>query len=282
MVFVRGEPAEKLIVQLAPTGMQPQKYDNPHVPISPAEIIQDTETAYKLGASVVHLHAREPDGSPSYRKEVFREIFSGIRAKCPEIIICASTSGRIFRRLEQRMEVLDLQPEMASLALGTVNFHYCPSYNTLDEVVSLAKAMRDRGVRPELEIFEPGFINTAKYLAKKGIIKEPMQFNLLLGSLASIPADMRDISYLVDSIPSDSVWMATGIGRFQLQVNVAAIIMGGHVRVGLEDNIFYDCARKECATNAMLVERIVRVAKELGREIASPKEARRILGFPEA
>lgn len=280
MVFVKGEPVGKLIIQLAPTGMLPQKSDNSHVPVSPEEIVRDTVQAYQLGASIVHVHARAPDGSPTYRKEVYHEIFSGIREKCPGMIICASTSGRTCNRLDQRMEVLDLRPDMASLALGTVNFHQKPSYNTIDDVVCMARIMGERGIKPELEIFEPGFINTAVYLAKKGIIKEPMHFNLLLGSLGSIPAELKDLIYLAGSIPPGSPWMAAGIGRFQLQVNTAAILMGGHVRVGLEDNLFYDDARKVFATNVSLVERVVRIARELGREIASPEEARQILGLP--
>jgi 3-keto-5-aminohexanoate cleavage enzyme len=139
--------------------------------------------------------------------------------------------------------------------------------------------MRENEVLPELEIFESGFINTANYLAKNGDLKQPMHFNLLLGSLGSIPADMKDLVYLVGSLPPDSTWSATGIGRFQTRINVASMLMGGHVRVGIEDSIYHNYPRKELATNELLVKRIVRLAKDLGREIATPDEAREILGI---
>ena len=141
--------------------------------------------------------------------------------------------------------------------------------------------MLEKEILPELEIFEPGFINTAKYLASHGFLKKPLHFNLLLGSLGSMPAEIRDLCFLVDSLPPKSTWSATGIGRFQTQINAAAILMGGHVRVGLEDSIYFRYQNKELATNTKLVKRIVNLAHELGREIATPKEARKILGLKE-
>jgi 3-keto-5-aminohexanoate cleavage enzyme len=268
-----------MIIQLAPTGMIPQKGDNQNVPITPEEIAEDVSRCYRLGVSVVHVHARHNDGKPAFEKEIYEEIFEKIRRKCPEIIICASTSGRIFRNIEERSQVLDLKPEMATLSVGAVNFASNPSFNTMESVKFLAGRMRELGIKPELEIFEPGFINTALYLAKKGHLMYPLHFNLLLGSLGSIPAGLRDLVYLVDSIPAGNTWAATGIGRFQIQINTAAIIMGGHVRVGLEDAIYHHHATREPATNEKLVKRVVRIAHEVGREIATPKEARRILGL---
>ena len=270
---------DHMIIQLAPTGMIPQKGDNQHVPITPEEIAEDVSQCYRLGVSVVHVHARHNDGKPAFEKEIYEEIFEKIRRECPEIIICASTSGRIFRNIEERSQVLDLKPEMATLSVGAVNFASNPSFNTMDSVKFLAGRMRELGIKPELEIFEPGFINTALYLAKKGHLMYPLHFNLLLGSLGSIPAGLRDLVYLVDSIPEGNTWAATGIGRFQIQINTAAIIMGGHVRVGLEDAIYHHHATREPATNEKLVKRVVRIAHEVGREIATPKEARRILGL---
>ena len=139
--------------------------------------------------------------------------------------------------------------------------------------------MKERDIIPELEIFESGFINTAKYLARKGYLEKPLHFCLLLGSLGSIPANISDLVYLVNSLPSGSIWSATGIGRFQIQINTAAILMGGHVRVGIEDSIFFNYPTKELATNKKLVERIVRISQELNREIATPNEARKMLGI---
>ncbi len=276
------EPADKLIIKLAPTGMIPTKKDTPYVPISPEEIIQDTCEAYKLGVSVVHVHARDKSGKPTHEKEVFQEIIGGIKEKCPDIIICITTSGRVDHQVEHRAEALDLNPEMASLTVGSLNFPQHPSVNPFHTIKYLASIMKEKSILPELEIFDSGFINTAKYLAKNEFIKKPLHFNLLLGSLGSIPAGINDLAYLVNSLPPECTWSATGIGRFQTQINVAAIIMGGHVRVGIEDSIYYKYENKELATNAKLVERIVRVAKEIGREIATPKEARRILGLGHA
>lgn len=272
-------PVDKLIITLAPTGMIPTKAQTPHVPITPEEIAQDTYEAYKLGASIVHVHARDEMGNPTYQKNTFEEIFKLIRARCPGIIICATTSGRVHPQVEHRTEVLDLYPEMASLTMGSLNFPGHPSVNPLDTIEKLASVMNDRNILPELEIFEPGFINLAKYMVRKGLLKKPLHFCLLLGSLGSIPADINDLSFLVHSLPIGSNWSATGIGRFQTQINAAAVLMGGHVRIGIEDSIYFNYPTQELATNRKLVERIVRVAKELGREIATPNEARQILGI---
>lgn len=271
--------AGKLIITLAPTGMIPTKKDTLNVPITPKEIIKDTYEAYKLGVSVVHVHARNEQGKPTHEKHYFKEIFQGIKEKCPDIIICATTSGRVTPQVEHRSEVLDLYPEMASLTMGSLNFPRHPSVNSWETIKKLAKLMTDRGIHPELEIFESGFINTAKYLVHKGYLKKPLHFNLLLGSLGSISAGIRDLTFLVDSLPTESTWSATGIGRFQTQINAAAILMGGHVRVGIEDSIYYSYPKKELATNTDLVKRIVRLTTELGREIATPSEARKILGL---
>jgi 3-keto-5-aminohexanoate cleavage enzyme len=271
--------ADKLIITLAPTGMIPTKNETPYVPLTPEEIVNDTCEAYKLGASVVHVHARDRQGRPTHEKGIFKEIFEGIRKKCPDIIICASTSGRINPQVEHRAEVLELSPEMASLTVGSLNFPQAASVNPLQTIRTLATKIKERGIIPELEIFEAGFINTAKYLAKKGILEKPLHFCLLLGSLGSIPAKISDLAYLVGSLPPGSIWSATGIGRFQIQINTAAILMGGHVRVGIEDSIFYNYPTKELATNKKLVERIVRISRDLHRDIATPAEAREILGL---
>jgi len=273
------ENVGKLIITVAPTGMIPTKDQTPHVPITASEIANDTYEAYQLGASIVHVHARDEEGKPTYRKDVYEKIFKEIRRKCPDIIICGSTSGRVEFNVEHRSEVLDLYPEMASLTLGSMNFPQHPSINSMDTIKKLATIMKERNILPELEIFEAGFINTAKYLARKNYLRKPLHFCFLLGSLGSSPPGMEDLTYLRQSLPSESYWFATGIGRFQTQINVAAILMGGHVRVGIEDSIYYHYPRKELATNAMLVKRIVRIAKELNREIASPKETREMLGI---
>jgi len=271
--------AGKLIITLAPTGMIPTKKDTKYVPITPKEIAADAYEAYKLGASIVHVHARDELGKPTYKKEIYKQIFLQIKEKCPDIIISASTSGRVDPQVEHRSEVLELHPEMASLTMGSLNFPKHPSVNPMASIMHLAKMMNEREIMPELEIFEAGFINTAKYLVRKEYLKEPLHFCLLLGSLGSISANLSDLTYLVSSLPTGCTWSATGIGRFQTQINVAAILMGGHVRVGIEDSIYYNYPDTELATNANLVKRIVRIAKDLNREIATPDEARKILGL---
>lgn len=273
------EPVGKLVITLAPTGMIPTKKETPHVPITPEEIARDAYEAYKLGVSIVHVHARDEQGRPTYRKEIFEKIFKEIRRKCPEVIICATTSGRVHPQVEHRTEVLDVYPEMATLTLGSLNFPQHPSVNSMETIKKLASSMMKKGILPELEIFEAGFINTAKYLARKGYLKKPLRFCLLLGSLGSAPANISDLVYLTQSLPPKSTWSATGIGRFQTQINVAAILMGGHVRVGIEDSIYFNYPKKELATNLKLLERILKIAKELNREIATPKETREILGL---
>jgi 3-keto-5-aminohexanoate cleavage enzyme len=269
----------KLIIKAALTGMIPMKEDTPHVPITPKEIAEDAYRVYKAGASCVHIHARDGTGLPTYKAEVFREIFGLILERCPDIIICATTSGRVDPQVEHRAEVLSLKPEMASLTVGSMNFPKYASVNPPSTILELAKIMVQNDIMPELEIFEPGFINYALYLHGKGILRSPLHFNMLLGSLGSVPAGLRDLTYLVDSLPEGSVWSATGIGRYQTQINVGAMLMGGHVRVGVEDSLYYQYPNKELATNEALVKRIVRIAEEIGREIASPDEARAIIGL---
>ena len=278
-MHLEGKLVDKLIIKAALTGMIPTKKDTPFVPITPKEIARDAYKVCKLGASVLHLHARDKNGLPTYSAEVYQEIIERVKDKCPEVILCLSTSGRVHPQVEHRSEVLSLKPEMASLTVGSLNFPRYPSVNSPETIKKLAGLMRKNNILPELEIFESGFINYALFLYRRGILTDPLHFNLLLGSLGTCPANIRDLSYLVDSLPSGSVWSATGIGRFQTQTNVGAILMGGHVRVGIEDSIYYNYPKRELATNEKLVARIIRIAEELGREIATPQETREILGL---
>lgn len=276
-------PYPKLIINAAITGMVPTKKQTPHIPITVDEIIKDGTACYKAGASIIHVHARDKDGSPTYKKELYADIVRGIRDNCPDVILCASTSGRIHNTFEYRSEVLDLEgdakPDMGSLTLGSLNFPKQASINTPEMIEALATAMRDRGIVPELEAFETGMLQTAKILIKRGILKPPFYCNLLLGSIFSAPGTLFDLSHMVMSLPPNVHWAAAGIGRFQLNMNLGAILMGGHVRVGLEDNLYYSHDNKERATNTKLIERIVRLAGEIDRSIATAKEARAIIGL---
>jgi uncharacterized protein (DUF849 family) len=271
---------DPLIINAAITGMVPSKRDNPHVPITPDEIIAEARRVRDAGATIVHLHARDEDGLPTYRKEVFAEIFAGVREECPDLLISGSCSGRNHGEFWQRSQVLELQPDFGSLTIGSLNFPQQASVNAPDMIRRLALAMKSRGIVPELEIFDVGMADYACYLLDKRIVGRPLYANLLLGSLGTISATPDNLCTLVRSLPEGTTWAATGIGRFQFLINALAVTMGGHVRVGLEDALYYDWETRKPATNAGLIDRIVRLAHAAGREVASPEEARRIIGLP--
>lgn len=275
---------EKLIVNLAPTGLKPMKPQNPNVPVSPGEIITECVACASLGASIVHLHAREEDGSPSYRKALYQRIIEGIRERRPDLVICASLSGRAFPEFEKRSEVLELEgdarPDMASLTLGSMNFYREASVNSPEMIRALAEKMADRGIKPEIEIFDLAMIDQMKWLASKGFITPPFYANLILGAPIHQPLDPGRLAVLARELPPDTVWAGGAIGPAQLNVNTMAIAMGGHVRVGLEDNLHWDLDRSRLAQNGELVERIVGLAHTLGRETATPSETRRMIGLP--
>jgi uncharacterized protein (DUF849 family) len=274
----------KLIINVALTGMVPGKNDNPNVPITPDEIADDCHRCYGAGASVFHLHARDENGKPTYGSELYRDIITKVRNKCPDAVICASTSGRVFKSFEQRSQVLNLdgsaRPDMASLTLGSLNFPKQASVNEPKMIQALAEKMNSQGIVPELEVFDMGMLDYAKYLIDRKVLREPLYFNLLLGSLGTLAATPFNLSTLTMSLPPNATWAAAGIGKFQFYVNSMALTMGGHARVGLEDNLFMDTKKQEPATNLKLVERLVRLAGSAEREICGPLEAREIIGLP--
>jgi 3-keto-5-aminohexanoate cleavage enzyme len=274
---------EPLIVNLATTGMVPTRADNRAVPLTPAEIAEDCRRCAAAGATVVHLHARDADGRPTYRKEVFRETIALVRAAVPDIVVCVTTSGRLFGELEQRAEVLDLdgavKPDMASLTLGSMNFPREVSVNAPKTIQGLAERMRERGIVPELEVFDAGMLDYAEYLIGRGVLREPFYVNFLLGSLGTLAATPLHLSQLAARVPKGATWAAAGIGRFQLPMNAMAIAMGGHVRVGLEDNLFLDAAKQQPATNLLLIERVAGIARAMERPVATCAQARRRIGL---
>jgi 3-keto-5-aminohexanoate cleavage enzyme len=274
----------ELIVNFCPTGMIPTKAMTPHVPITPPEVIDDACGALELGAAIVHLHAREPDGTPTYRGEIYEEMILGIREHFSDAIICVSCSGRNFPEFERRSEVLDLtgpaRPDLASLTLTSLDFPTGTSQNAPDMVLALGEKMVKRGIKPELECFDFGMINAANMLIAKGLLGEPpYYFNLLLGSRYSVPATARHLSNMLEDLPPESVWSAAGIGLFQLPMNALAIAMGGHCRVGLEDNIYHGFSRGELATNEGLLQRVAHLSETFGRPLASSARARTLLGL---
>ncbi len=272
--------AQPLIINAAITGMVPMPEDNPAVPVTAEQIIADAGRCADAGASIIHIHARDEMGQPTWRSEVYEEIIAGIRATRPGLLISASTSGRLWSDFEKRAEVLRCRPDFGSLTPGSLNFPGAASVNTPVIVGRLATAMREFGVMPELEFFEIGMIDYVRdYMLPKGFLNPPLYANILLGSLGTMAASARNLVHMVDALPAGAIWSAAGIGRFQLQINTLAIAMGGHVRTGLEDNLWMDAAKTDGATNARLVERVVRVAETIGRPIASPEDARRIIGL---
>ena len=280
-------PYPELMVNFCPTGMIPTKAMTPHVPITPDEVIEDSCRALELGVAIVHLHAREADGSPTYRGEIYERMILGIRRHFSDAVICVSCSGRNFPEFEQRSEVLELtgaaRPDLASLTLTSLDFPTGISGNAPDMVLALGEKMVARGIKPELECFDFGMINAANMLIAKGLLGEPpYYFNLLLGSRYSVPATARHLSNMLEDLPHDSLWSAAGIGLFQLPMNTLAIAMGGHCRVGLEDNIYQGFDRRELATNPGLVARVKLLAETFGRGLAGPARARELLGLAPA
>lgn len=272
-----------LIINTCLTGIVSGKSDNPDIPISTSEIIEDACRVIEAGATMLHIHARDKDGKATCQPEVYQTILSSIRKHHPDAVLVATTSGRAGTDFEHRSAVLRLdgsaKPDMASLTLGSMNFPNGASVNSPETILKLIALMNEMDIKPELEVFDMGMLNYAFYLARKQHIKQPCFVNILLGSLGSAPARLQELGLMTREIPASWTWAAAGIGRFQLATNVAAIIAGGHVRVGLEDALYMDTNKHVPATNLALVERIVRISQELGRAIASPADARRMLGL---
>ena len=272
----------KFILNFAPTGLLPTREMTPHVPILPSEIVNEVLEVADLGITMVHIHARDPaTGRPSYEKELYGEIIGGIRKKRKDLILCVSTSGRIFNKFEKRSDCLnldgELKPDLGSLTLSSLNFNRQASINSPQMIQDLARRMLEKGIKPELEAFDLGMINYARYLIQKGLLQPPYYFNLILGNIACAQADMLHLGLMINELPEGSIWSVGAVGDHQLKMNSIAIAAGGGARVGLEDNIWFDSERTRLATNRDLVERIVYIAKAIGREPLSPKEARGLL-----
>jgi uncharacterized protein (DUF849 family) len=271
---------EPLIINAAITGMIPMPSDNASLPVTVGQVVAEAQRCADAGAAIVHVHARNEDGTPTWRKEVYQAIIAGIRLNCPGLLISGSTSGRLWSEFEKRSAVLDCRPDLASLTPGSMNFPAAPTVNPPPIICRLAAAMKQRGVAPELEFFEIGMIDYVRdYLIPRGFLQPPFYANLLLGSLGTLAASARNLIHMVEALPAGTVWSVAGIGQFQFRMNQLAVAMGGHVRVGLEDNLWMDAEKTDPATNVRLIERIVRVAEAAGRAIASPAAARRIIGL---
>lgn len=276
-------PYPPLIVNAALTGMVATRERVPHLPVTREQVVRDAWVCHQLGASVLHLHLRGADDRPDWRSEPYGELLAAVRERCPQAVLCASTSGRTFGDVDRRAAVLTLggeeAPDMASLTLGSLDFRDGPSVNAPDVVRELARRMRDAGVRPELEVFGSGMAAEAHRLLDEGLVDRPLYANLMLGGHHTAPATVRELVHLAESLPAGTTWAAAGIGAYQLPMNALAIFAGGHVRVGLEDST--RIAGKEApAANSDLVRRAVELAALAGRKVATPAQARTMLGLP--
>jgi 3-keto-5-aminohexanoate cleavage enzyme len=267
-----------VIITCAITGAETTKEKQPALPITPKEQALAAEECVKAGASVIHLHVREDDGGPSQRPERFKESIDAIRAKCPGVIIQISTGGAVGESIANRARPLALKPEMASLNLGTLNFGEEVFINHPKDIEGFAQKMKENGVMPELEVYEAGMIETGFRLAKKGVLTGPLHFQFVLGVPGGMSGEPKNLLHMVSFMPEGTHWGVAGVGRYQLPLAVQALVMGGHVRVGFEDNIFYSKGVL-AKSNAELVARIARIAGEIGRPVATPKEARALLGI---
>lgn len=265
---------EKLIITIAPTGNVPTKKMTPHVPVTAEEIAADVIACCQKGAAVAHIHARDEAGNPTCEPGYFAEIVRHLEEQACPAVRQLSTGARGGKTGESRSEVLALRPLSASLAPGSSNFPTAINANDPSLVKYMAKIMLEKNIKPELEIFDTAMIDNAVRLQKEGLLKPPLLFNLVLGVKGSLPATPKNLFFLVESLPPDSIWGVSVIGPQHVNLSVMAMALGGNVRVGVEDNIYF--SKGVLATNVALVERMAGIARSMGREIATPADVKRI------
>lgn len=263
-------------INFCPTGMVPTKAMTPHVPISVSEIIEEVHQAYEIGITIAHLHARDEQGAPTHLKSVNQQIFEGIRKHCPDLIICASSSGRLVQDFESRSEVIELKPDMCSLTLSSLNFMHSASVNSPDIIKQLLDKMNQYHVVPELECFDLGMINYGNYLIEKGVIKGLKYWNLLFGNIAGMQADLNTVSAALNQIKQDenTYISLAGLGNNQFKTNQIAVLNNFGVRIGLEDNIWFDEKRTKLATNMDLLKRIHSIMEINEKQLFSSSQFR--------
>ena len=269
------------IITVAITGAIPRKADTPAVPVTPSEQIESTHEAFEAGASVAHIHVRNPDESPSSDPQLFAQVQEGILKHCPKMIVQFSTGGR-GRSQNERGRMLYLKPDMASLATGSVNFPAQIYENPPQLVEDLARSMLEYSVKPEIEVFDVAMLYNAKIMADRGLLKRPCQVQFVMGIPNALPARRKLLEFLISELKElmpDATWSAAGIGRHQLEVNQWCLELGGHLRTGLEDNIKFDKDRL-ARSNGELVARLAGMCAKFGRHAASATEARQILQLP--
>lgn len=273
---------EPLIITAAITGAETSRKDQPNLPITPEEQARDARECYDAGARVIHLHVREDDGTPTQRLERFRDSIDAIRKAVPEVIIQISTGGAVGEAFEKRLAPLSLKPDMGTLNAGTLNFGNEIFINHPLDIIRLAESFKDYGVVPEIEVYESGMIDVVAKLVNKGVITHtPLHVQFVLGVPGGMSGKPQNVLYMAEhlrnEIPS-ATWAVAGIGRWHIPSSMVAMVAGGHIRVGFEDNIFYHKGIV-ADSNAQLVSRITRIAGEIGRPLASPAQTREILGL---
>lgn len=272
-----------LVITAALVGAETTREQTPHLPISPEEIAQEAKRCRDAGASIVHLHVREPDGKPSQSADLFRQTIERIRELAPDLICQTSTGGAVGMDVDERTQPLTLigkaKPEMATCTPGTINFGDDVFWNPRPLVREIARRMREAGIVPEIECFDAGMVDEAYALQKEGLIDFPAHFDFVLGVPGAMAAKRSAVEYLRSQLPEGSTWTVAGVGRHELPMAELAIELGGHVRVGLEDNIFV--SKGVLARGSFeLVEKVVELARAKGRAIATPDQARELLRIP--
>ena len=270
----------KVILTVAPTGAWPTKKETPYVPLQPREIADEIYACWKAGASIAHIHVRDDEDKSSMSFEKFEETVRYIRETDCDIVINLTTSGQLGLDDEARMKhVIELKPDIASYDCGSMNWMHSTVFeNSPRFLEKLGLAMQENNVKPEIEIFDAGMIYNALYYLKKGILKAPLHFQFVLGAAGGMDATVENLVFLKSLLPENCTWGALGIGKGHLPIMYTALALGGHVRVGMEDNVFYSKGVL-AKSNVEFVERTKRIVKELNKEIASPDEARQILGL---
>ena len=276
----RSNDKDKVIISAALTGAVTTKKDNPALPTQPDEIVDSAWKCYEAGAACVHIHVRNEDDTASMRFDRFEEIVNKLRAdRFPAVINLTSSGGQGFSWDERIKPFKELKPEMASFDAGTMNWlHSVVFMNEPGFLEQCGQVMQEVGVKPEIEVFDMGMLNTAKYYLKKGILQAPAHFQICLGAPGGMEATTENLLYVVNHLPEECTWSTFGIGRGANEILMAALAMGGNVRVGLEDNVYYN-AGQLADSNEQFVARVARMAKEIGKEVATPDDARQILGL---
>ena len=272
---------DKLIITCAICGAEVTKERNPDVPYRIEEIVREAKSAYDAGASIIHLHVREDDGTPTQDVNRFEQAIEAILAVCPDVIIQPSTGGAVGMSYDERLQPTLLHPEMCTLDCGSVNFGGDEIFmNSENDIIYFSEKIYERSIFPELECFGKSHIDQVLRLYRKGHLKDPLHFSFVLGVPGGQVGEERDFHFLRESIPQNATYSVAGIGRYEFSLAELAIQYGGHVRVGLEDNLFLEKGVMANG-NGELVKKVVEIANKHNRLVATPDEARQILGMKE-